>query len=86
MGRGGRHGCGKQELIPSTASAQVGRGVRTLKALGFTPPDDLEAVVAAAIAEDLGTGDLTAALVPGDRAAAATVITREPTVVLPAPC
>ncbi len=52
-----------------------------MEAPGFTPPDDLAAVVAAAIAEDLGTGDLTAALVPADRTGDATVVTRERAVV-----
>jgi nicotinate-nucleotide pyrophosphorylase (carboxylating) len=52
-----------------------------LVAHGFTPPEDVEEVVARAIAEDLGSGDLTAALVPRDRAAEAAVITRERTVV-----
>jgi len=40
-----------------------------------TPPD-LEACVAAALQEDLGTGDLTARLVP-QRVAAARIVTRE---------
>ncbi|MBL8265393.1 MAG: nicotinate-nucleotide diphosphorylase, partial [Steroidobacter sp.] len=33
--------------------------------------------VAAALAEDVGTGDLTAQLIPADRTSRATVITRE---------
>ncbi len=41
------------------------------------PPADLEEQVARALAEDVGSGDLTAALVPSDRAGRATVITRE---------
>ncbi len=45
------------------------------------PPTDLVQTVARAIEEDLGHGDLTAALVPPDRHARATVITREPAVV-----
>lgn len=48
---------------------------------GFDPPQDLAATVARAIAEDVGTGDLTAALVPAARQAQATVITRERTVI-----
>jgi len=40
-------------------------------------PDDLDAQVANALAEDVGSGDLTAALVPADRTGRATVITRE---------
>jgi nicotinate-nucleotide pyrophosphorylase (carboxylating) len=41
--------------------------------------------VAAALAEDVGGGDLTAALIPADRAGRATVITREPTTVCGVP-
>ncbi len=43
------------------------------------PPDAsyVSASVAAALAEDVGTGDLTAQLIPADRLARATVITRE---------
>ena len=44
-------------------------------------PPDLGEQVARALAEDVGTGDLTAALVPAGRRARATVITREPAVV-----
>jgi nicotinate-nucleotide pyrophosphorylase (carboxylating) len=44
-------------------------------------PEDLSRTVARALEEDVGTGDLTAALVPADRDARATVITREPAVV-----
>jgi len=44
------------------------------------PPTDLADQVARALAEDVGRGDLTAALVPEDRAGRATVITREPAV------
>jgi nicotinate-nucleotide pyrophosphorylase (carboxylating) len=36
--------------------------------------------VAAALAEDVGSGDLTAGLIPADRVGRATVITREPTI------
>jgi len=41
------------------------------------PPPDLSEQVARALAEDLGAGDLTAALVPVQRRGRATVITRE---------
>lgn len=41
------------------------------------PPGDLAAQVRAALAEDLGTGDLTAALVPAAQQARATLRTRE---------
>jgi nicotinate-nucleotide pyrophosphorylase (carboxylating) len=44
------------------------------------PPTDIAEQVARALAEDVGSGDLTAALVPKDRAGRATVITREPAV------
>jgi nicotinate-nucleotide pyrophosphorylase (carboxylating) len=44
-------------------------------------PADLPQQVARALAEDIGSGDLTAALVPADRVGRATVITREPAVV-----
>jgi nicotinate-nucleotide pyrophosphorylase (carboxylating) len=40
-------------------------------------PEDLPRQVAAALAEDVGSGDLTAALIPAERAGRATVITRE---------
>lgn len=43
-----------------------------------TLPNDLEAVVARALAEDVGSGDLTAALIDATAAATAWVITREP--------
>ena len=39
--------------------------------------DDVADTVARALAEDIGAGDLTAALVPVDRRATATVVTRE---------
>lgn len=48
---------------------------------GVEPPADLQAQVARALEEDVGMGDLTAALVPADRAANATVITREAAVI-----
>jgi len=41
------------------------------------PPQDLAQQVARALAEDVGGGDLTAALVPAERSGRATVITRE---------
>jgi nicotinate-nucleotide pyrophosphorylase (carboxylating) len=44
-------------------------------------PQDLSRTVARALEEDVGTGDLTAALVPADRDARATVMTRESAVV-----
>ena len=44
-------------------------------------PADLPQQVARALAEDIGAGDLTAALIPADRTGRASVITREPAVV-----
>jgi nicotinate-nucleotide pyrophosphorylase (carboxylating) len=44
-------------------------------------PADLPQLVARALAEDIGSGDLTAALIPADRTGRASVITREPTIV-----
>lgn len=41
------------------------------------PPADLDNQVARALTEDVGTGDLTAALIPADRTAHATVISRD---------
>lgn len=43
-------------------------------------PSDLQAIVATAIAEDVGAGDLTAALIPEQTQAEAAVISREPAV------
>jgi nicotinate-nucleotide pyrophosphorylase (carboxylating) len=45
------------------------------------PPPDLDEQVARALAEDVGSGDLTAALVPAGRSGRATVITRESAVI-----
>ena len=44
-------------------------------------PADLPSQVAGALAEDLGAGDLTAALIPADRRGRASVITRERAIV-----
>jgi nicotinate-nucleotide pyrophosphorylase (carboxylating) len=44
-------------------------------------PADLPKQVARALAEDIGSGDLTAALIPADRVGRASVITREPAIV-----
>jgi nicotinate-nucleotide pyrophosphorylase (carboxylating) len=43
-----------------------------------TPPDDVSAVVAAALAEDIGSGDLTAELIDARASAHARVVAREP--------
>jgi nicotinate-nucleotide pyrophosphorylase (carboxylating) len=43
-------------------------------------PADLTAQVDRALAEDIGSGDVTAALIPADRTGRASVITREPAV------
>jgi nicotinate-nucleotide pyrophosphorylase (carboxylating) len=47
----------------------------------LAPPADLVEQVARSLAEDVGPGDLTAALVPAERQGRATVITREAAVV-----
>jgi nicotinate-nucleotide pyrophosphorylase (carboxylating) len=44
-------------------------------------PSDLSQQVGRALAEDVGSGDLTAALIPAERAGRAAVITREPAVI-----
>ena len=41
------------------------------------PAEEIERNVSAALAEDIGTGDLTASLIPADRIGRATVISRE---------
>jgi nicotinate-nucleotide pyrophosphorylase (carboxylating) len=48
-------------------------------------PSDLPEQVARALAEDIGAGDLTAALIPAERIGRAAVITREPAIVCGAP-
>ena len=48
-------------------------------------PVDLDGRVALALAEDVGTGDLTARLIPSARQGRATVITREPAIVCGVP-
>jgi len=55
----------------------------SLAAVSTAPaiPADLAQQVAAALAEDVGSGDLTAALIPPTKTGRATVITREPTLV-----
>ncbi|RMG55456.1 MAG: carboxylating nicotinate-nucleotide diphosphorylase [Gammaproteobacteria bacterium] len=45
------------------------------------PPSDLHEQVARALAEDIGAGDLTAALIPEDQHASATLLCREPAVI-----
>jgi nicotinate-nucleotide pyrophosphorylase (carboxylating) len=55
-------------------------------ASGSVPvPADLPQQVAAALAEDIGSGDLTAALIPSAQAGRATVITREPAIICGSP-
>jgi nicotinate-nucleotide pyrophosphorylase (carboxylating) len=48
-------------------------------------PADLPQQVASALAEDVGSGDLTAALIPADRAGRAAVITREAAIICGVP-
>lgn len=47
----------------------------------FAAPDNVAATVARALAEDVGSGDLTAGLVPAGAIVSATVITREAAVI-----
>src|SRR5215813_6791652 len=57
------------------------RGMNALPApRPTTPPlpSDISAVVASALAEDIGTGDLTADLIDPNRLARAQVVAREP--------
>jgi nicotinate-nucleotide pyrophosphorylase (carboxylating) len=51
----------------------------------FAPPPDLDEQVARALAEDVGGGDLTAALVPASGRAQARVLAREEAVICGAP-
>ena len=46
----------------------------------MTLPDDLKQQVSTALTEDVGSGDVTAALIAADALSSATVITREPAV------
>ncbi len=49
--------------------------------LTVSPPSDLPQQVERALSEDIGTGDLTAALIPADRVGRASVITRESAII-----
>jgi nicotinate-nucleotide pyrophosphorylase (carboxylating) len=53
------------------------RAVARTALLTVPPPSDLPQQVERALSEDIGAGDLTAALIPADRAGRASVITRE---------
>ena len=53
------------------------RTVARTALLTVAPPSDLPQQVERALSEDIGAGDLTAALIPADRAGRASVITRE---------
>jgi nicotinate-nucleotide pyrophosphorylase (carboxylating) len=55
--------------------------IAVLKLPPIPAPADLARQVQAALAEDIGAGDLTAALIPAERSARATVITREAAVI-----
>jgi nicotinate-nucleotide pyrophosphorylase (carboxylating) len=54
-----------------------GRSLARAAVLKIAPPADLPQQVERALAEDIGGGDVTAALIPRDRQGLATVITRE---------
>jgi nicotinate-nucleotide pyrophosphorylase (carboxylating) len=58
--------------MPSSAPL-TGAGVRPAVPI----PKDLPLIVRAALAEDIGSGDLTAALIPAEKSGRATVMTRE---------
>lgn len=49
--------------------------------VGMNLPNDLQETVARALAEDVGTGDVTAGLIPADKQAVANVICRESAVI-----
>jgi nicotinate-nucleotide pyrophosphorylase (carboxylating) len=49
------------------------------------PPSDVDVTVRRALEEDVGSGDVTAALIPPHATATATVISREPAVICGAP-
>ena len=53
------------------------RAIARSAVLKIAPPADLPQQVARALAEDIGTGDVTAALIPDERQGLASVITRE---------
>jgi nicotinate-nucleotide pyrophosphorylase (carboxylating) len=57
------------------------RTVARTALLTVPPPSDLPQQVERALSEDIGTGDLTAALIPADRGGRASVITRESAVI-----
>jgi nicotinate-nucleotide pyrophosphorylase (carboxylating) len=63
---------------PSRVEVLTGRGTMRQP---VPVPADLPRQVAAALAEDIGSGDLTAALIPADRTGRARVITREAAIV-----
>lgn len=56
-----------------------------MKPIPVPVPADLVAQVARALEEDIGGGDLTAALIPAERRGRATVITREPAILCGVP-
>lgn len=58
---------------------------RRLSRPGIVPPDTVADDVDRALAEDLGGGDLTAALVPDDALAHAVIVCREPAVLCGSP-
>jgi nicotinate-nucleotide pyrophosphorylase (carboxylating) len=61
----------------ATARACFARGSAKLAPMRTLSADYIAKTVAAALSEDIGSGDLTAQLIPAARAARATVITRE---------
>jgi nicotinate-nucleotide pyrophosphorylase (carboxylating) len=63
----------------SSSAPLTGRG-RLPPRAAVPIPKDLALKVASALAEDIGSGDLTAALIPPEKNGRATVITREPAI------
>jgi nicotinate-nucleotide pyrophosphorylase (carboxylating) len=59
----------------------MGKSISELTIMRPEPPEDLPLQVDRALAEDTGSGDLTAALIPPERLGRASVITRESAVI-----
>jgi nicotinate-nucleotide pyrophosphorylase (carboxylating) len=65
----------------NSGTAAAPPGSPAIRPAGETPPPDLAAQVERALAEDIGGGDLTAALIPPDAQGRAAVLTREPAII-----
>ncbi len=64
-------------MLPVHGFGAARPAVLTSPAAGGALPPDIPAQVERALAEDIGNGDVTAALVPADGLAKATLITRD---------